>query len=448
MNEPKITTFVDHARSRRFSQAIGRRQRTARSIMVGGRTSVMERLLLLSAIVLMPLQDHIPPIAGFSVAYLVLAALAGHAVLTRSSSLNKTFSHPIFITSYALILLAFVTESMRLEGSYSEIIRIAQMITGAAFIASLCRDQTALRVCLYGYLLAGVWMSVLLTLTTYGGLAATAARDFQEASQIRAEVLDSNPLRANLNEMAFVTAQGAIVALAFALTTSQSRQRKLFLVLCFVMLVATFLPMSRSGILIVAISCAVIFYASPGKKIVNLMIAVLIAAFAVYLVPSSVLSRFDLSTTQEEDARMRLYTAVAEHLPDYGLTGVGVGHFWGTWGREHGFGTDDGRDYVWGAHNCFAQATIYWGAIGLLGLVTVVLQAYRCLPRRYEANALSLAVFGIAVSLLLFMMVVQTLYAKDFTLGLGLLVAGRCWIWPSGVVQPPSKPKRVATSAV
>jgi hypothetical protein len=431
------------------AKPIGRRLKSIRQTTplgnVARATTPVERFLLLATVVVLPLQDHIPSIAGFSIVYVIFLVLAGYVLMNRSQALQIALSHPLFVTAYVLLALAFVSESLRSESSYGEILRIVQMISGATCIASLCRDRMALRTCLYGYILAGAWMSVLLITTTYGALDATSARDFDEASEIRSEVLDSNPLRANLNEMAFVSAQGSIVALAFALTTSRSGQRKLFLALCFLMLVATFLPMSRGGILIVAISCAAILYASPGKNIRNLLIAVLVAAFAVYLVPSSVVARFDLSTTQEEDARARLYTAVVERLPDYGLTGVGVGHFWGTWGRYNGFGRDDN---VWGAHNGLAQATIYWGVVGFLGLVAVIVRAYRCLPKSCGSNSLSLALLGLAVSLVLFLMVIHTLYAKDFTLGLGLLVAGHCWIWPSGVVQPRWKRKRVKTSAV
>lgn len=45
-----------------------------------------------------------------------------------------------------------------------------------------------------------------------------------------------------------------------------------------------------------------------------------------------------------------------------------------------------------------------------------------------------MALVGIGVSLVMMMMVRHVLFAKEYSLGLGMLVAASTWIWPSGQV--------------
>jgi len=74
-------------------------------------TTATERLLLMATVVLLPLQDHIPSVAGFSVAYLMLGALAFYTLLFHLRTLAKTWSHPVFLAGYALIAVGMITES-------------------------------------------------------------------------------------------------------------------------------------------------------------------------------------------------------------------------------------------------------------------------------------------------------------------------------------------------
>jgi len=129
------------------------------------------------------------------------------------------------------------------------------------------------------------------------------------------------------------------------------------------------------------------------------------------------------------EARARIYKASVEYLPEYVLTGVGMANYWGHWGAQHRF---TGRTGVVGAHNCFFQVTIYWGLAGFLALLTVIWQAYRYCPKHCGNDTLALSLLGIVVSVGLMLLIVPNLYSKPFSLGLGLLVGARYWIWPTG----------------
>jgi hypothetical protein len=163
-----------------------------------------------------------------------------------------------------------------------------------------------------------------------------------------------------------------------------------------------------------------------------MLVAAFFVAISVMLIPQAVWERMSFSTDSEGgtiEGRARVYTAAVEYLPEYIVAGVGAGNFWGDWGSQTDFAHGLG---VTGTHNGFLQVAIYWGLAGLLGLLWIIWRAYRCLPRHDGKDPLLLCLIGVSLSLCLVLMTIHNLYSKEFAIGLGLLVAGECWIWPGG----------------
>jgi hypothetical protein len=401
-----------------------------------GRTTPLERMLLTATIVLMPLETVVPTIAGLSSSFIIFALLACYVLPCRSVTLTSTAFHPVFISLYMMLFVGLLAESLHPFSSYAELGRIAQMVVGAILIATLCRDRKALRAGLFGYAAVGVWMAIVLLATSYGALSAASARNFDEASQVRAEVMSNNVLSANLNAMALITGRSVAVVLVLALAVRSNMRRYLLFAVAVFCAIATFLPLSRGAIVNLAISCAVVMLSFKGKRL-RVVVAVLVIGVGVIMwVPNVAYSRLSFSTESRsgiQESRARIYTAAVQYLPEYGLAGVGAGNFWRLWGYNHGW---RGSESVVGAHNCFIQATLYWGILGLLALTFVVLQAYRCLPRGSGRDPLALALLGICVSLFLMMMETHVLYDKAFAVMLGLLIGSRRHIWPRGLSQP------------
>jgi len=404
-------------------------------------TNRIEQFLLMITIAMLPLQDHIPSVAGFSIMFILFGVLACYVLANRSKKLARTWAHPLFLATYAFLFLGYVIESFHPYSSYSDILRMAQMIAGAVFVASLCRDQHALRTAVYGYIVAGVFMAGLLFLTSYGALSQATATDFREADRIRSEVFSDNPLQADLNGMAFIAGQATIVALALALTSCSVLRRNLFLGISLFCFIATFLPLSRGGIAMVIVSCATVLFAYGAMRPKTILMVGLIGVSSLIWIPDAAWERMAFSTGAGEggrmEARARVYTAFVKHLPEYVMGGVGAGNFWEHWGHDSQFASGKG---VSGAHNAFFQVTIYWGVIALLGLLVIAWKAYCCLPKRCGDNGLALSLVGIAASLLLFSLSAHPIYAKEYALGFGLLAGSRLWIWPKGIVPPASRP--------
>jgi O-Antigen ligase len=405
-------------------------------------TTRVEHLLLLLNILLLPLENYIPTVRGFSCTFLLFAISSIYIMTQRFRSIAYVWNHQVFLASYFLILMSLVLEAASPYASYQEPLRVAQMFVGAVVIATLCRDIRALKVCILGYILLGILMSVYLFLACYGTLQGATATDFNEASTIRGEMDDT--LGMNLNAYPFFIAQGVAAALAIALMSRSAFTRYSLFGIIAVGFIVSFLPLSRSGTAAMLVTCMAVVLAyvranrgASFQRFIRIIAVILGLGMCTLLwVPPAVFARLTLPSAtpyeQSSDPRVRLYDAALAHLPEYWLVGVGVGNFWGPWGKQSQY-QRNGR--VLGTHNYFIQIMIYSGLPGLLSLISILYYAYKCLPKKYGASPLSLAVFGITVPLFLFMWVCSSFYAKNFSLGFGILVGTQHWIWSAGKTQ-------------
>ena len=394
-------------------------------------TTRVERWFLTATVALLPLEQHIPSVMGFGFMALVFIVLAMYVLVNRISMLDKVWTHPVFLTAYGFLLVIFPLELAHPHPDYAELFRVVQMFAGALMIAALCRDQSALRAGMYGWLIAGSWVTVYVISVSYSDISAMSAVSFGEASDVRDAVFENMDFKVNLNTLAFFPAQGAIAALALGITERSFMRRIVFLGLALTCVIGAFLPMSRGAILILGFGCAGVMgvYGLMNARII--LVLAILSITIMLLVPEAVFSRLVYKSQSYEpgklEARTLVYTAVIESFPDYAVTGAGAGNFWKSWGKGHGFGYGRG---VLGSHNCFAQATIYWGVLGLLGMLAVIWQVYRWFPRACKTDPLKLCLLGTTLSMLPFMTTMHLLYAKEFSLALGFIVGATLWIWP------------------
>jgi hypothetical protein len=430
MSTINVSLKRGNAIRRRHVSAVASRSFSLPSVRY--RTNGVERLLLFIIPIAVPLQEWLPTVSGFSTLSLLFAFTLGYVVINNLQFLAITWNHPLFLVSYALVVSGALIETLHPYSEYAELGRIAQMILGAICIASLCRDRAALRSLVYGLIIAGLWVSIFLFLNYYGTLTQHSANDFLSASQVRSNVFESNPLGENLNTIAFVTAQGGVISLALALKSASWVKRVVLSGISTLCFAATFIPMSRGGIVVAAAGMVIVLIrhkADRGRAVMAVMVLSLGLAF---FAPPVSISRLHYSADTaggKVEARTRVFNAAMQELPNYVLTGVGVGNFWGAWGLASGFRHDAFR--VSGAHNVFLQITIYWGVVGTFLLLVLIWLSFRCLPAYRSFDQLDLPVLGITVSVLLLSFVVHNLYAKEFSIGLGVLVASSVWIWPA-----------------
>ncbi len=408
----------------------------ARFILPHSRTTRAERFLLLTAVILFPLENHIPAVAGFSVMYFVFAALAAYVIVNRPHILSEIWCHPVFIAAYVFIGVSALLEFSSPLSRYQEISGFGLMVGGAVCVAVVCRDRSALAAGLYGYIVAALWLSVVLYLTSYGTLSGATATNFNEASQLRAHTSADNPVQGNPNGMAFWCAQGAVVAFALSLSSRLKHRRSLLLGIATFCFVAAFLPMSRGAVVLSLLSFAVILYTHGVRHGKALILAFVLGVGVYTLVPDAVWSRMSFSTEKQHgrmEARAWIYTTALDRLPEYVVAGVGAGNFWNKWGSEKGFASRS-TGHVIGSHSGLLQITIFWGVLGLVMFLWVVWQVYRCIPLHCGRDELSLALLGILVSLGALLLQTHVFQSKTFAFGVGMLVGARHWIWSTGIV--------------
>jgi O-Antigen ligase len=400
------------------------------------RTTAIDRLLLVVMAAIIPLGPFLPTFAEFSTEYIMFAILVGYTLLNRPGAVARTWGHPVFLAAFILLIMAGLIESVHPFARYGGIFRMGLMFVAAIFVASLCRDRRALRASIYGYLIGGVLISVILFLTVYGALRGATATDFSEATKVRSEVFEE--VDANPNTLAKFAGQGAVIALALGLTARSPRRRNLFFGLTLFCIVASSLSMSRAGMVAVGVACATVMFAYGVRNVRVILVATALAVGTLIWIPEAVFSRLSFSTETSSgkmEARARIYKAAIDHLPEYVLTGVGAGNFQGPWGMRTDFYLGRGRTVVHGAHNTFIQVTIFWGVAGLLAFILVIYLAYCCLPTGGGKDVLVLCLYGIGVSVLLQMMSGHGLANKEYSLVLGMLVGGQRWIWPKGIIR-------------
>lgn len=425
-----MTPIVYHTRGYFVRRASGDGLMVIRRFLSRHPTTVTERFLLMATVVLLPLQGNLPKFGEVSFLFIIFGVLMIYVMFCRLGALTRILRHPVLLAGFALIGVGLLMEAVHASAGYPQIRSYFLMFMGVALIASLCRDRRALRSGLYGILLSGLWVSGSLFLTVYNDLSSAVTTDFIEASRIRSATSNKSFIKENWNTVAFFAAQGAVVALALGLAEKTRLRHYVFLAIGAFCAVATFLPMSRGAVLNLVASTTAILYTHGLMRARGIRIALILIIVIPLCVPEAVYNRFIITSEDEViDGRTRGYKAIISHLPEYFLTGVGVSHFYGDWGLQSNF-RHPSTFRVVGAHNIIAQLTIFWGLLALLAVLMLVWQAYRCLPRCYSPEPLSLGLLGIGVSMMVYSFFVHNLENKEFAIALGLLTGASHWVWP------------------
>jgi len=381
------------------------------------------RLALAASVIALPLQDHVPPIAGFSIVYLAFALLALIAVFTQPRALMRAASNRVFIAAYALLLVTLLVEALHTGPTFIWWGRMAQMVAGGVIIAALCRTERDIDAVLTGLIIAGLWVAFIIARST-AGLGAASAVGFHEVSMLRGALLGEMGLRANWNTLAFICVGAAGVAATRAVLARNS-MRFVYAGAALATVFATFLTFSRSGAASLMVVLGYVFYALMNREMFLRLALVVIATILVVAlaVPSVVFERFtfslDYDATGRRESRAMVYSTVIREIPDYIALGVGEGNFWNVWAIEHGL---EAQGETIGAHNCPLQILLYWGMPGLLCWLALLFVAWRTLRNSSRHNLHRVALKAFCLSVFMSSLASHDLSDKEFSMALGMIV--------------------------
>jgi hypothetical protein len=402
-----------------------------RTLVSSGESTRMERWLVFAMLAILPMQSNLSTIKGYSILFICFGVLFLYQIWLRPRTIFRSATHTSFIAGFVFIFLCYFIEMLHKNADQYYIIRMAFMFLGGVVIASLCRGKKALNTAILGYMVGTAILATILIATSYGKVSSlTKYNNMANISYERGRAFSDKYLQDNLNQIAFFASQGAIIAFAFALKTSGIRRA---LVTCIGLLctVATFLPMSRSGIIILALGLASVGYVYGIVKPHIIGMVAVIVMVIVFAVPDVALKRMKFSSERNvatggfEDSRAMVYRAVLHHLPEYIWTGVGFGNFYAGWAKNTQFYVGHGE--VTGPHNVFAQATINWGILSFLALIGVVWRTYKIFPKNDCIDSIYLCLVGLSVSALAWSMTTNCIEGKEFSVVLGFLAAADLW---------------------
>lgn len=399
----------------------------------------------MATIAVTPVLDALPSLGEFSMAWMWFTGLGGYVLLRCPRVFERVWRQPVFLVAYCFIAVGAAMEMLHPDPDFRDLIRFVQTIGGAIIIAALCRDRRAMLASLYGFLLLSGLLSAVLLITSYGDLRAAEVEGFDEASRLRGSVYrreDMEDALKDLNRVSFLCGLGALVALGLA--TKSAKNTLLWFGVAIFCLLGAFLPLSRSGIVIVGLSGLAILFARRGKRAQAIFTAAVIAICLYAIVPTAVFERLKTSDSQagKVDPRQRILEGVLRGLPDFYALGVGTSRYWNEWAVKQGIATPTHKPL--GAHNSLFQVWIYWGLPGLITFLALLWASYRCLPRGSGRDVLALCLLGLTLAMFLRMCFTHALYVKDFTAVTGLLAAARLWIWPCAAVLIPTRTLHVS----
>jgi hypothetical protein len=395
------------------------------------------KALLAAAVCLSPILDSLPGIGGFSLAWIVYAALAIWVITRLPNALLRTVKEPLFLSAALFLVVGGFVEALHTNRDFEVLTRFVQTVAGALLIASLCRTKETLTFALRSLVWFACCVSLILITTSYRQLRAVDVEDFEGASGLRDQVFAASDLFSDLNRWSFVCGLGAPVALAILSRTSDKRKKSLWTIASITCLLGATLPLSRSGIVVTLGACSAVLAFTRGNRMRLSVAAVGILVCVYVFAPSALIQRFKGSggfSSESQDPRQRILVASVKSIPEYWFFGVGAGNYWDSWAKAKEI--KNKRGGARGAHNSFFQVWMYWGLPGLLSFLLLLWSAWRCLPRAVGRDPWALCLMGLFVAVILRSLFMHAFYVKDFSGVLGLLAAGRLWIWPTGRILP------------
>ena len=391
-----------------------------------GATSRFEQFLLGILIVGLALEESLPRVGPVSVGFILFAAVGLYVFFKRSGSFRRVLGMPLPLAFLVVVLIALISEVSRSEPMFHYARRIGLMALGMVVVAALVRSRAAIRVGLLAFLLVAAVQAAIVGLTSGQALYSTAASDYFSATAARIAALKDFPIQGNFNRLAFIIGIGGVLGLVAAGTLQSSRSRLLVRTLSVLCFFGVAFLASRSAILATFGAAASLVVLRRKKRGRSALIAGCLVAVLWVAVPGVTRARLsfgEVSATGREDGRTRVYRKTLANIQEVIPFGVGEARYWNEWAfdvLEHRLGT----------HSTPLQVIVVWGLPGILALALVVVGMIGSLPKIRPDDPLRLGMWAIAAGVLVRWLASHTVYDKEFSVLLGIVVGAQALVWP------------------
>ncbi len=404
---------------------------TSQSEQTTIRSTLFDRVLIFLLVFSIYFEANLPYIGTASTPFLIFGFTFVYVAATRIKTLLRLFSGKYFIASVLFAAICIFMETLHPFASYEFIFRYLNMTLGIFCIAVLCRDQTAMDVALFTFVLASALQSVILISGSFHLLSGFNALGFYDASKARIEAFEELFLRGNLNEISYFSSIGAMMGMIWIYYEKNKWIRWMLIALTVPSILGVFFPASRTGALIFFASTLIFIYKTKVKISRWILPTGFLILLLVFAIPDVIWVRLSslmhFSELQESDSRTKVFSAIITHIDQYALTGVGAGNYWHGWAVSAGITNRFTTDIAMAAHNAYFQLWMYWGAPALIAFIALVWLFAQAVHRNITGDRLKSSLFIFSLMLPMIFLFYHSFYHKSFSIGLGMLIGSRFW---------------------
>ncbi len=372
------------------------------------------------------LEESLPRIGPVSVGFILFAIVGVYVFFRRPGSFRSVLGMPLPLAFGVLVLIGLISEVSRYDPMFHYPRRIGLMALGMIVVATLVRSRAAIRASLLAFLFVASVQAAIVGLSSGETLYSTAASDYFTATSARIAAFKDIPIQGNFNRLAFIIGIGGVLGLVVAGTLQSFRSRLLVRTLSMLCFFGVAFLASRSAILATLASATALVVLRQKKRGRSALIAACLLAvlwFAMPGVSRARLSFGEVSATGREDGRTQVYRKTLSNIPEVLPFGVGEARYWNEWAF-------DVLQHRLGTHSAPLQFIVTWGFPGILALLLVVAGVIRSLPRIRVDDPLRFGMWAIAVGVLVRWLASHTVYDKEFSVLLGIIVGAQALVWP------------------
>jgi len=391
-----------------------------------GTTKRFEHVLLWVLVAGLALEESLPRLGPVSVSFTLFAVVGLYVFFWRSRSLLKVIGMPLPLSFVLLALLGLISELGRYDPMFHYVRRIAFMALGMVVVASLVRNRSAIQAGLSAFLFVAAIQAAIVGLSSGPRLYAAEASDYFSATSARIAALKDVPIEGNLNRIGFIIGMGGVLGFVVAGTLQKHKLRIGVRVLGAVCFLGVAFLASRSAILTTFGAAATLVILRRKRRAKSALVATLLIGLLWLAVPGVTRARFsfgEVSVRGREDGRTQVYRRTVANIPEVLPFGVGEARYWNEWAL-------DVLQHRLGTHSAPLQFIVTWGLPGIVALLVVVAGVVGSLPKVRLDDPLRLGMWAIAAGVLLRWLASHTVYDKEFSVLLGIMVGAQALVWP------------------
>ena len=357
---------------------------------------IFDKILVLVICFLLPLDNHLPLFYGFTYSFFIYGISFFYHIIFSKNIFIRIIKMPIFKYIAVFIIIAFITEALRINSSHYYLRRTIFMYLGAVLLSISTIKISNNCFIFNSIIISGFFLFIVSSISTYFYLStfnSAGSLSFFDATSVKGLIGEEKSLLDNQNTIGLNFSLFYITTLFYSIN-SKGNKKNILLIISLSFLLGSLITMSRTTIIVNAITtiCLLKFQ----KMISSHFLKIFVGICVLYLLTPTIVfdrlfSTLDLISDAEDiidikDSRFKLLHTSFYHFFDVFPFGAGDYNYWNDWGINSRFSKDGYR--VSGTHNIFSQLYYNYGIIPLILFVQFNISLYKIIAKGFRKNKL------------------------------------------------------------